>query len=376
MPSLDPAKPRNELPPLPPAAELENRTVLKACIEARAALAGLNQAAELLPDEAVLVGTLPLLEALASSEIENITTSADSLFRFAQPDWEVLADAATQEVLRYRTALVRGAQYLRRRPVGGATAVDACSTLLGVQLDVRQDPGTALVNPLTGEIMYTPPQGGAVLRKLLGDWESFLREAEDMDPLVLVAVAHFGFAAIQPFEAGNGRTARILGLLLLMERGLLRLPILCLSRAILRRKADYYWLLRTIGSEGSWEQRILHLVGAVEEEARWTTELIGAIRKLMGRLDEHLEREAHGLYSRELVELIFTQPYCRIGHLVGAGIARRQTASVYLKKLAELGVLEEVRAGRDKLFINQNLMRLLAAERPADLTFTLGNRPG
>jgi Fic family protein len=373
MPSFDPAKPCDELPPLPPAEELENRAVLKACIAARAALAELNQATELLPNQAVLLNTFPLLEALASSEIENIATSADSLFRFAQPDREVLADAATQEVLRYRTALVRGAEYLRRRPLGTATAVDVCSTLLGVQLDIRRDQGVALVNHLTGEVMYTPPQGEAVLRRLLANWESLLHGAEDLDPLVRMAVAHFLFAAIQPFTAGNGRTSRILSLLFIVEQGLLQLPILCLSRGILRRKVDYYWLLRAIASEGGWERRILHLVGAVEQTARWTTALIRSIRQLAGDLDEQLRREAHGVYSPELVELICVQPHCRIRNLVAAGIARRQTAAIYLKKLSDLGVLEEVRAGRDKLFVNRGLMRLLAAEGPAVVAFPVGD---
>lgn len=373
MLSFDPANPCNELPPVPPAAELENRTVLKACIEARTALAELSQAAELLPDQAVLLGILPLLEALASSEIENIGVSADSLFRFAQPDREVMADAATQEVLRYRTALIRGTQYLRRRPLGTATAVDVCSTLLGVQLDVRQGRGAALVNHLTGEVMYTPPQGEAVLRRLLANWESFLHAAEDIDPLVRMAVAHFQFAAIQPFTAGNGRTGRILNLLFIVEQGLLELPILCLSRAILRRRVDYYWLLRATLSEDSWERRILHVLGAVEETARWTTALIRSLRQLLGDLDEQLRREAPGVHSRELVELIFVQPYCRIRNLVAAGIAQRQTAAVYLKQLCDLGVLEEMRAGRDKLFVNQRLMRLLAADELAGQAIPVGD---
>jgi len=373
MPSFDPTKPCDELPPVPPAADLESRAVLKACIEARSALAELNQAAELLPIQAVLLNAFPLLEALASSEIENITTTAANLFRCAQPDREVLADAPTQEVLRYRTALVRGAEYLRRRSLGTATAVDVCSMLLGVQLDVRHEPGTALVNHLTGEVMYTPPQGEAVLRRLLANWESFLHEADDLDPLVRMAVAHFQFAAIQPFTAGNGRTGRILNLLFVVEQGLLELPILCLSRAILRCKVEYYWLLRATLSENNWERRILHLVSAVEETARWTTDLIRSMRQLLVDLDERLRREAPGVYSRELVELSFVHPYCRIGNLVAAGIARRQTAAVYLKKLCDLNVLEEQRAGRDKLFVNRGLMRLLAAEEPAGPAIPVGD---
>ena len=343
--------------------------MLKACIEARAAVAELKQAGRLLPNQDVLINTIPLLEARASSEIENIVTTTDQLFRYAQPDREGLADPATKEALRYRTALRRGVELLERKPLATATAVEVCRTLLAQDLDVRRVPGTALVNQGTGAVVYTPPEGEALLRRLLANWERFLHEAEDLDPLIRMAVAHYQFEAIHPFTDGNGRTGRILNLLFLVEQELLELPVLYLSRAMIRKKADYYRLLLAVTTRAAWEDWILYVLGAVAETARWTTARILAIRQLMHETDEYVQAEAYGAYTRDLVELTFVQPYCRIRNVVEAGIARRQTAAVYLKQLVTVGVLEEVKVGREKLFINPRLMRLLTAEDPGDLSF-------
>ncbi len=205
MESFDPTQPHNALSPLPPRSDIESRMILKACIGARAALGELKQAGELIPNQAILINTIPLLEARASSEIENIVTTTDRLFRFAQADAEGQADPATKEALRYRTALYRGFQSLRTRPLATATAVDICRTIKGVDLDIRRIPGTALANDATGEVIYTPPHGEALLRNLLANWERFLHETDDIDPLIRMAVAHYQFEAIHPFIDGNGR---------------------------------------------------------------------------------------------------------------------------------------------------------------------------
>jgi Fic family protein len=367
--TFNPSTAYNDLPPLPPEADLESRGVLKACIEARSAVAELKQAGRLLPNEDVLINTIPLLEARASSEIENIVTTTDQLFRYAQPDREALADPATKEALRYRTALRRGVDLIARKPLATNTAVEVCRTLLGARIDVRRVPGTKLMNDSTGKVVYTPPEGEPLLRSLLANWERFLHDAIDVDPLVRMAVAHYQFEAIHPFTDGNGRTGRILNLLFLIQEGLLDLPVLYLSRAIIRRKADYYRLLQSVTTEGAWEDWILYMLRAVDETARWTTARIRAIRDLMQRTAVYIRKEAYRAYSREMVELIFVQPYCRINNVVDAGIAQRQTAAVYLRKLASVGVLEEVKVGREKLFINPRLMRLLTAEEPGDLSF-------
>jgi Fic family protein len=370
MANLDPARAYNDLPFLPPEADLESRPVLKACIEARAAIAELKQAGQLLPNQDVLINTIPLLEARASSEIENIVTTTDQLFRYAQPDRESLADPATKEALRYRTALRRGVELLREKPLSTGTAVEVCRTLLGVDLDVRRVPGTKLLNMGTGAVVYTPAEGEGRLRQLLANWERFLHESGDVDPLVRMAVAHYQFEAIHPFTDGNGRTGRILNLLYLVEQELLDLPVLYLSRAIIRRKADYYRLLLGVTADAAWEDWILYVLRAVDETARWTKERIRAIRQLMHDTTEYVRKDAPSVYSRELVELIFVQPYCRIKNVVEAGIAERQTAAVYLKKLVAVGVLNEVKVGREKLFINPRLMRLLTIDEQTDLSFS------
>ena len=369
MLTFDPARAYNDLPLLPPTAELESRAVLKSCIEARAAVAELKQAGRLLPNQDVLINTIPLLEARASSEIENIVTTTDQLFRYAQPDRERLADPATKEALRYRGALRKGVEHLRTRPLTTSTAVTVCRTLLGVDVDVRRVPGTKLQNQGTGEVVYTPPEGEAALRRLLANWEAYLHGTEAVDPLIRMAVAHYQFEAIHPFTDGNGRTGRILNLLFLIEQDLLELPVLYLSGAVIRRKADYYRLLRGVTASAGWEEWILYMLRAVDETARWTTARIHAIRQLLHDTIAYVRTAVPAAYSRELVELTFVQPYCRIRNVVEAGIAERQTAAAYLKTLAAAGVLEEMKAGREKLFINTRLMRLLTAEEPGGLSF-------
>jgi len=168
----NPAKPHNSLPPLPPVQDLESRVVLKACINARTALAELKQAAGLIPNQTMLINTIPLLEAKDSSEIENIVTTTDRLFQHAQ--WENQADPATKEALRYRSALHKGYQSLKDRPLCTATAVEICRTLKGVDMDIRKTPGTQLINDKTGEVIYTPPEGESTLRDMLANWERFI----------------------------------------------------------------------------------------------------------------------------------------------------------------------------------------------------------
>ena len=361
---FDPAKPFNGLPPLPPAADVENRAILKACIEARAALAELKVAGDLIPNQAVLINTIPLLEAQASSEIENIVTTTDRLFRFADRVAEEQADPATKEALRYRTALYEGFKELAKRPITTATAVQICRTIRGVEMDVRSTPGTALANDKTGEVIYTPPEGQSLLRDLLANWERYLHEHEEIDPLIRMAIAHYQFEAIHPFTDGNGRTGRVLNLLFLIEKELLKLPVLYLSGFIIRHKADYYSLLLKVTTDQAWEEWVLFMLRAIHETAHWTTTKITAVRDLLDRTAETIRKQAPKIYSRELAELMFTQPYCRIGNLVDAGIAQRQSASVYLKKLVEIGLLEERAMGREKLFINPAFVRLLTEAPP------------
>jgi Fic family protein len=359
-PAWLPEKPNNQLPALPPAHELESRAVLKACIEARAALAELKQAAELIPNQAMLINTIPLLEAKDSSEIENIVTTTDQLFQYAQGHEN--ADPATKEALRYRTALHQGFQSLEARPLCTATAVDVCRTLKGVDMDIRRTPGTQLANDRTGEVVYTPPEGEARLRDMLANWERFLHNQTDLDPLIRMAVGHYQFEAIHPFTDGNGRTGRVLNILYLIQEELLNLPILYLSRHVIAHKADYYRLLLSVTRDEAWEPWLIFMLQAVAETSKWTTGKIAAIRALAEHTTEHVRNRLPKIYTRELVDVIFEQPYCRIGNLVDKGIAQRQAASRYLHDLADLGVLREMPFGKEKLFIHPKLMQLISGD--------------
>lgn len=358
--SFDPHRPYNDLPQLPPALDLETRPVLKACIEARASLAELKSAGAALRNQSVLINSIPLLEAQASTEIENIVTTSDALFRFAHD--EHAADPATKEALNYRAALREGFDSLKQRPVSVNTAVRICCRLKGSDMDIRGIPGTALKNASTGEVIYTPPEGEAVLRQKLSNWERFIHEATDIDPLIRMAVAHYQFEAIHPFLDGNGRSGRVLNLLILIEQGLLDRPILYLSRHILRERADYYRLLLSVSRDGAWEAWILFMLEAVRETAQWTRDKVLAIQQMQSAAADHMRIHAEKIYSRELVDALFVQPYCRIQNLVEAGIAKRQTASVYLKQLVGIGMLAEQKVGREKLFLNLPFLRLLTSD--------------
>lgn len=348
------------LPELPPAADVETRDVLRACIAARAALAELKQAARLIPNQAVLINTLPLLEAKASSEIENVVTTADRLFQHL--DARAVADPATKEALRYREALMDGFRQLRTRQLGTRTAEAVCSRIKDVEMHVRRVPGTAVANAGTGEVVYTPPVGEGVLRDLLANWERYLHAEEPPDPLIRMAVAHYQFEAIHPFTDGNGRTGRILNSLFLVEAELLDLPILYLSRQILVRRSEYYRLLLDVTRAGEWEPWVLFMLESVAETSKWTSAKIDAIQRLDTATAEHVKRQLPKVYSRELIDVLFEQPYCRIASLVERDVAKRQTASRYLHELAALGVLSELKSGREKLFVQPRLMGLLTED--------------
>jgi Fic family protein len=355
-----PDQPYDALPLLPPAVDLETKVVLKQCVVARAALAELKQAAELIPNPTMLINTLPVLEARASSEIENIVTTADTLFRHLAA--EGAADPATKEALRYRHALLEGFASLEDRPLSTSTAEGVCSRITGVAMSVRRAPGTALANATTGAVIYTPPATEALIRQLLGNWESFLHTRDEIDPLIRMAAAHYQFEAIHPFTDGNGRTGRVLNSLFLVEQGLLPLPILYLSRYIIANKIDYYDLLLGVTRAEAWDSWLIYMLRGVEETAIWTTRKIAAIRSLADHTVGVVRSRLPKIYSRELVDVIFEQPYCRIADVVKAGIVGRQAASRYLKALTAIGVLREQTAGRERLFVHPRLITLLTSD--------------
>ncbi|EJU70636.1 TPA: Fic family protein [Neisseria meningitidis] len=362
MSNWKPDIPYNDLPPLPPKQDIESKTILKRCITARASLARLKQAAELIPNQAMLINTLPVMEARASSEIENIVTTTDKLFQSLQMDTE-RQDPATKEALQYRTALFAGYESLTSRPLCTQTAIMVCNAIKHpYEMAIRKTGGTALKGGNSGNVVYTPPEGEETIRGKLANWERFIHESGDLDPLIIMAAAHYQFEAIHPFTDGNGRTGRILNSLLLIEKGLLDLPILYLSRYIIENRADYYRLLLGVTERQDWESWIIYILDGVADTADWTVSKIDAIRRLFEQTRQHIRTHAQGIYTHELVNLLFEQPYTRIANLEAAGIAKRQTASKYLKELSDIGVLQEIVIGRDKLFIHPRLMELLRGE--------------
>lgn len=360
MSAWNPDRPYNTLPLLPPGYELETKAVLKQCIRARAAVAELKQAAELIPNQSVLINTLPLLEARASSEIENIVTTTDKLFEHVHHEDQ--ADPATKEALRYSRALLEGYRALNHTPLNTRTAEAVCTHIKGVEMSVRKTPGTALANDQTGEVVYTPPEGEQHLRDLMANWERFMHNEVDIDPLIRMAVGHYQFEAIHPFTDGNGRTGRVINGLFLIQEQLLTLPILYLSRYIIQNKNDYYRLLLDVTRDQAWEAWILYILRGVEETALWTSEKIAATRSLFEDTTAYVRQKLPKIYSHELVSLIFELPYCRIANLTEVGIAKRQTASVYLKQLVDIGVLTEVAVSKEKLFLHPKFMNLLTTD--------------
>jgi Fic family protein len=359
--AFDPLKPYNDLPPLPPNVDVETKAVLKKAISAGRALAELKGLGATIPNQALLVNSLILQEAKASSEIENIITTNDALFRAYTAKTSQI-DPATKEVLRYREALWEGYNTLQKRPVLSTNLfVSIVQTIRENQAGVRRVPGTTITNAATGKTLYTPPEGEAVIRDKLKNLEEFIHAEDDLDPLIKLALVHYQFEAIHPFTDGNGRTGRIFNILFLILHGLLDLPVLYLSKSIIERKNDYYRLLRQVTEKGSWEPWVLFMLRAVEDTAVFTRERILAIRALMMETMDRARRELPSrVYSMDLIEILFRQPYTKGQFLVDAGIAKRQTAAEYLKELERIGILQAHKIGKETIYLNMALYELLS----------------
>ncbi len=344
----------------PPGVDLETKAVLKKTTAARTALVELKATAKLLPNQGVLLQTIGLQEAQLSSEIENIVTTHDALYRAFADDGRS-ADPATKEVLAYQRALWAGYRVVKEegRPITPPLMEELVALIKGSAIGVRRVPGTKLARPDDGEVIYTPPEGEPLLRDLLANLVAFIHEAEELDPLVRLAVMHYQFEAIHPFLDGNGRTGRILNILFLVEQGLLDIPVLYLSRYILENKRGYYGGLQAVTEHGAWEAWILYMLDAVEHMARLTLERIQAILDLMDETRRQVKDALPKLYSKDLVELLFRLPYTKVSFIEEAGLAKRVTAATWLRALADIGVLREEKLGRELYFLNFRFWDLL-----------------
>ena len=352
--------PWNEISLLPPAGEIESHDILKACISAMAALARTNALVKTLPNEAVLIHTLPLQEARRSSEIENIVTTNDELYRAMTSD-RIQTSPHTKEVLRYREALWTGMYSMRNRPIINTPLLEQiCSRIRDIQTSVRMHE-VKIQNPTTKQIIYTPPIGYENLIRLLTNLEHFINEDNGLEPLVKMAIMHYQFEAIHPFPDGNGRTGRILNILYLIHRELLDVPILYLSRYFIQNRSDYYRCLREVTEDGNWEQWILYVLVAVEQTSRETAHTIKAINTLIANVITQAQNKTRAVEREGFVDLLFKWPYCKINIVEGELGCSRITATKYLNEITELGLLERQKVGREYYYINKNLIELLSS---------------
>lgn len=359
--SFDPEKPYNDLPLLPPKVEIETKATLKKAISAGRALAELKGLGETIPNQAILVNSIILQEAKASSEIENIITTHDALFRAYSAKTSQI-DPATKEVLRYREALWAGFSSLKDRPLLTTNLfIRVVQTIRANKAGIRNTPGTKVANAATGEVVFTPPEGEGVIRDKLKNLEDYIHAEDEVDPLIKLALIHYQFEAIHPFTDGNGRTGRILNILFLTQKHLLDLPVLYLSKYIIDRKSDYYRLLRGVTEHHAWEPWILYMLDAIEETALYTRDKILAIRNLLAEtLAFTKENLPSRVYSKDLIELLFHQPYTKAIFLVDEGIAERKTAANYLKQLKKIGILQVQKVGKENLYLNKELFEVLS----------------
>ena len=358
MAHTDPNIPYNTMPHLPPKADIETVRICRACAEAKTSLARMREAGKLIPNQGILISSIPLLEATASSRIENIFTTSNALYTALSVPEERI-DPATKEVLRYREALAVGVGELKsgRKP-GEILLTRICSVLLDQETDRRSpNAGTYIKGP--EGCVYTPPDDPIVVENLIHQLEDYINGGREPDPLIRLALIHYQFEAIHPFGDANGRTGRILNILYLIDQDLLDIPILYLSRYIIQHKSEYYSRLRRVTENEEWEEWIVFMLNAVRETADWTYDRIQAIKSLLDETIAACKEKLPKIYSYDLVEEIFLQPYCKPAYLVDAGIGNRQTAMKYLKALEDIGILASVRIGKERIYVNTRLFELL-----------------
>lgn len=353
------------IPNLPLPYDLETKAVLKQLNKANKMLAELKGLATTIPNEQILISSLTLQEAKESSEVENIVTTQDDLYRASVSINQELQSAATKEVLNYREALQHGFNLVRKRQLLTNNVIKEIQERLEYnRAGFRTVPGTALKRN-DGTIVYTPPQDANEIAEYMKNMERFINDDSmcDFDPLVKMAIIHHQFESIHPFYDGNGRTGRIINVLYIVQNRLLDLPILYLSRYITRNKAEYYRLIQAIRDKNSdnaseWEEWILFMLRAVEETAFDTINLVKGIGKLMTDYKNILRPLFGKYYKHELLNNLFFHPYTKLEYFQRDMSISRQTASKYLDKIVSTGLLEKIKLGRENYYVNKGLMAL------------------
>ena len=350
--------PYNRLPILPPKTNLETTKVLRKTIDASRALAKLNGMLTNLPNPTLFLDTIHLQEAKASSEIENIITTNDDLYKSLVAD-KKFDNLATKEVISYKEALWNGLQQIETRPfISTNLCVEIVQSIKKNTAGIRTTPGTALKNT-NGETIYTPPSGEAIIREKLNNLETFINGEDAIDPLIKMALMHYQFEAIHPFSDGNGRTGRILLLLYLKIEKLLDTPAIYLSEYIIKNKADYYMKLRMVTENNDWEGWILYMLEMVEYTAKKGLERLRNVTSLMEQMATEIKETLPKVYTKELVEILFRLPYTKRQFLIDAKLGTPKTVGNYLMELEKYGFLISEKVGKEKLYLNHKLMAVL-----------------
>ena len=347
--------------PLPNTEQWETRAVLKKTAEAHRYLAELKGVAASMPNEAILINTLSLQEAKDSSEIENIITTHDELYK-ANLFEDAVATPAAKEVQDYAYALKEGFKTVRRqRLIRFTDILQVQENLERNQAGLRKLPGTDLKNARTGEVINTPPQHANTIAELMNNLVDYINNDElcDADPLVKMAIIHHQFESIHPFYDGNGRTGRILNILYLVAKDLLNLPVLYLSRFMIRDKAAYYTQLQQLRETGDWEAWLIYMLNGVIETAVNTISLITEIKTLMQNYKHRIRDELPKIYRQELLNNLFNHPYTKIEFVMNDLGVSRITATKYLDELVQHGLLHKKKIGRSNYYINSPLCSLL-----------------
>ena len=357
----NPLLPYNALPLLPPKEEIENKAILRKTILASRALSELKGAITNLPNPTLFLDTIQLQEAQASSAIENIVTTHDELFK-ASVAGKKIENPAVKEVFHYKRALWSGLDALKKQPILNTNLfIHLVQTIKENQAGIRNVPGTQLKNPVTGQVIYTPPEGEAVIREKLKNLEDYIHAEDGTDPLVKMAVIHYQFEAIHPFFDGNGRTGRILILLYLKLTGLLDIPALFLSRYIVENKGTYYSKLRGVTGKKDWQGWILYMLDMIEQSARQDRKRILEIEALMQHMGKEIQTQLPRVYSKDLLEILFRLPYTKRQYLEEAGLGTLKTVGNYLQELEVAGFLKSEQVGKEKLYVNYNLLKILTS---------------
>jgi Fic family protein len=340
---------------LPPDVKLETKRVLKQLARSHRALAELKGFAGMIPNKNILINAVTINEAKDSSEIENIITTHDELFKaMSQENYN---NPAAKEVVNYRTALWHGYELVKDKQILTINMIVEIQQLIEKNRSgIRKPPGTVLKNEATGEVVYTPPSGEKEIIALMGNLEKYINDDYDnVDPLIKLAVIHYQFETIHPFYDGNGRTGRIINVLYLILKELLDSPILYLSKYIIRNKSAYYRLLQNVRTKGNWEEWILFILDGIEQTAEETLLLVKRINNVVEKTAEDIKATLPKIYSRELVNLLFYEFYTKIRYIEKGLNITRKTASNYLSSLEEKGFLVSQKVGKERIFLNKRL---------------------